>query len=190
MTLTSQALDLMHRRPGRKRQDRARRPDGKADGEMPAAIVATATAYRLKFGADEDHPLDSRYGSTIGQLHLAGLISDDQHHAAQRYLTCVVAYCQLMGIPSPHPRSCDALLAGAGLSCTDELPDERVIEIRRRFSDARRALLDAGREIGVGARVNAAVYRLVIEDRPWLELAEEEMANVRIGLNALCRAWR
>jgi len=38
--------------------------------------------------------------------------------------------------------------------------------VRRRFADLRRTLLDCGREMGIGARVNAAVYRICIEDPP------------------------
>ena len=55
-----------------------------------------------------------------------------------------------------------------------------MLAVRRRFADLRRTLLDCGREIGLGARVNAAVYRICIKDPP---LAAVE--NLRYGLNAI-----
>ncbi len=70
-------------------------------------------------------------------------------------------------------------------------PDEEVVlAVRRRFSDFRRALLDAGAEIGVGARVNAAVYRVCIEDPPLEAIAVREIENLRYGLNAIARVMR
>ncbi len=62
--------------------------------------------------------------------------------------------------------------------------------MRRRFSDFRRALLDAGREIGVGSRINAAVYRICIEDPPIDGVSIEEIENLRYGLNAIARVVR
>jgi hypothetical protein len=45
-------------------------------------------------------------------------------------------------------------------------PARPLLAVRCRFADLRRTLLDCGREIGIGARVNAAVHRLCIEAPP------------------------
>ncbi len=85
--------------------------------------------------------------------------------------------------PLPRPSS------AAGATRPD-LDDEVFLAVRRRFSDFRRALLDAGREIGVGSRINAAVYRICIEDPPIDGVSIEEIENLRYGLNAIVRVMR
>ena len=90
-----------------------------------------------------------------------------------------------MGIPLPRPAG--AALVGA----TRPDPDEAVVlAVRRRFADLRRTLLDAGAGIGVGARVNAAVYRICIEDPPIDAVSKREIENLRYGLNAVARYLR
>jgi hypothetical protein len=89
-----------------------------------------------------------------------------------------------MGIPLPRPTA-----AAAGATRRDP-PDEVVLAVRRRFSDLRRALLDCGREIGIGSRVNAAVYRICIEDPPIDAVQPVEVENLRYGLNAVARCLR
>jgi hypothetical protein len=54
----------------------------------------------------------------------------------------------------------------------------------------RRTLLDCGRELGLGARVNAAVYRICIEGPPIAAVAPAEIENLRYGLNAIARWLR
>jgi hypothetical protein len=65
-----------------------------------------------------------------------------------------------------------------------------VREIRRRFADLRRALLDCGAELGLGARVNAVVYRVCIEDWPVGAVTRQDVENLRAGLNAIHRLLR
>ena len=62
--------------------------------------------------------------------------------------------------------------------------------MRRRFSGLRRTLLDCGAEIGVGSRVNAAVYRICVEDPPIDAVQPVEIENLRYGLNAVARYLR
>jgi hypothetical protein len=62
-----------------------------------------------------------------------------------------------------------------------------VLAVCRRFADLRRTLLDCGRETGIGARVNAAVYRVRIEDPPIAAVEPAEIENLRYGLNAIAR---
>jgi hypothetical protein len=54
----------------------------------------------------------------------------------------------------------------------------------------RRTLLDCDRELGLGARVNAAVYRVCIEDPPIAAVAPVEIESLRYGLNAIARWLR
>jgi hypothetical protein len=65
-----------------------------------------------------------------------------------------------------------------------------VLAVRRRFADLRRTPLDCGREIGIGARVNAAVYRICIEDPPIAAVEPAEIENLHYGLNAIARWLR
>ena len=182
------------RRGGRPRKPDLRRdPGGRSRGESPAEIVATARAQRIRAGADPDDALNALNGSTLGILHRRwqacetdpGAISADQYNAAQAYIATVIRYCEIMGIPLPRPAG--AALVGA----TRPDPDEAVVlAVRRRFADLRRTLLDAGAGIGVGARVNAAVYRICIEDPPIDAVTKREIENLRYGLNAVARYLR
>jgi hypothetical protein len=113
----------------------------------------------------------------------SGILAD-QYHAAQAYISCVIRYCEIMGIPLPRPE------AGPVGATRRDPPDEVVLTVRRRFSDLRRTLLDCGREIGVGSRVNAAVYRICIEDPPIDAVEPAEIENLRYGLNAVARYLR
>lgn len=191
MSLAAAALDLLHRHPGRKRQTTViRRPDGKSEGEKPTEIIAVAKAYRLKFGANEDYPLHEHYGSTIGQLRLEGSISVQQLWMAGRYAEIVKQNAQLYGIPSPHPRSQDVLMAGGGLSCAADIPDDKAVEIKGKFRDCRRALLDCGQALLVGSQINRVVYGVVVENWPRRGISDRDIQNLRCGLNALERVLR
>ena len=181
------------RRGGRPRQPDRRRDTttGRSRGESPAEIVAVARAQRIKFGADPDDALNALHASTLGILHRRWQacatdpsgISPDQYHAAQAYISCVTRYCEIMGIPLPRP-------TGQLGATRPAPPDEVVLRLRRRFADLRRILLDCGKEIGVGSRVNAAVFRLCIEDPPIEAVQTAEIENLRYGLNAVARYLR
>src|SRR5689334_23837306 len=163
-------ITYVRRRGGRPRKPDRRRDTttGRSRGESPAEIVAVARAQRIKAGADPDDALNALNGSTLGILHRRWQmcatdpsgISADQYHAAQAYISCVTRYCEIMGISLPRPT------VGATGATRSDPPETMVLAVRRRFSDLRRTLLECGREIGVGARVNAAVYRICIEDPP------------------------
>jgi hypothetical protein len=180
-------------RLGRPRKAGCRRDrGGRSRGETAAEITAVARAQRVKAGADPRDALNALNGSAIGVLHLRWQmcdsdpsgISDAQYRAAQAYIAIVIRYCEIMGIPLPRP-----VVPGGGATRPD--PDGQVVlAVRRRFSDFRRALLDAGREIGVGSRVNAATYRICIEDPLVDAVSIEEIENLRYGLNAIARVTR
>ena len=181
-----------------KRRGRPRMPDRKRDargrsrGESPAEIVATARAQRIKAGADPADALNALNGTTLGILHRRwqlrptdpGGVSADQYNAAQAYIATVFHHAEIMGLPMPWP-------GGLASRPTRADPAEDVVlAVRRRFADLRRTLLDCGRELGLGARVNAAVYRICIEDPPIAAVAPAEIENLRYGLNALARYLR
>ncbi len=181
-----------HRLGRPRKAGRRRDRSGHSRGETAAEITAIARAQRVKAGADPHDALNALNGSAIGILYRRGQlcesdpggISDAQYNAAQTYVAIVLRYCEIMGIPLPRPTA-----GAAGATRPD--PDEQVVlAVRRRFSDFRRALLDAGREIGVGSRVNAAVYRICIEDPPVDGVSIEEIENLRYGLNAIARVMR
>jgi hypothetical protein len=183
------------RRSGRPRQPGRRRDatTGRSRGESTAEVVAVARAQRIKFGADPDDALNALHASTLGILHRRWQacatdpsgISADQYHAAQAYIGCVTRYCELMGIPLPRPVAADT-----GGATRGDPPDAVVLAVRRRFADLRRTLLDCGAGIGVGSRVNAAVYRICIEDPPIETVQPAEIENLRYGLNAVARHLR
>ncbi len=178
-----------HIRPGRPRLTRARRRDGRSAGELPDAVRAVAKAQRVRAGAPPDDALNALRGYALGVLRVRELISADQFRAGERYRDCVVSYCRLMGIPSPSPRALDMDAIG-GRSLTEEPSDEAILQIRRRFSDCRRVLLDAGRDLGFGARVNATVYRICIEDPPIGQVGAGEVVYLGYGLSALERLFK
>jgi hypothetical protein len=188
-------IDPIPHRFGRPRKADRRRDlaSGRSRGETAAEITAVARAQRVKAGADPDEALNALNGSTLGILYRRsqmcasdpGGICAAQYSAAQSYISIVVRYCEIMGVPLPRPSA----LAAAGATRPD--PDEQVVlAVRRRFADFRRALLDAGRELGVGSRVNAAVYRICFEDPPIDAVSIEEIENLRYGLNAIARVMR
>jgi hypothetical protein len=183
-------------RPGRPRAANVKRGlDGNSDGERAADVVTVAKAYRVRAGAAEGDALNHLHATTIGILHHRWQadhgepsgVSESQYHAAQRYLGYVVANARLLGIPSPHPRSAALGLAGTGQSCDDDPDPAWAAKIRNRFRDCRRVLLDCGAALGLGSRVNAIVYAVVVEDRKLGDLARQDIQNLRCGLNALAR---
>jgi hypothetical protein len=189
-------MQIRHIRRGGRPRAPGRRRDattGRSRGESPAEIVAVARAQRIKLGAGPDDALDALLATTLGMLHRRWQacatdpsgISPDQYHAAQAYIGCVTRYCEIMGIPLPRPAGGDRAGATRG-----DPPDHVVLAVRRRFADLRRTLLDCGREIGVGSRVNAAVYRICIEDPPLESVQPAEIENLRYGLNAVARYLR
>jgi hypothetical protein len=185
-------IKRLTRRGGRpRRHDLRRDATGRSRGESVAEIVAVARAQRIKAGADPEDALNELHASTLGILHRRWQccatdpsgISVDQYNAAQAYISCVTRYCEIMGIPLPRP-------AGVAGATRADPPDEVVLRLRRRFADLRRILLDCGKEIGVGSRVNAAVFRICIEDPPIEAVQPVEIENLRYGLNAVARYLR
>jgi len=192
MSLSTPA-PIAPRRRGRPRKPASRRDArGINRGETVAEITAVARAQRIKAGAPANDALNALWGTAVGALHRRWQldegdphgISAEQYRAALAYVSVTIRYCELMGIPLPRP-------AGAEEGATRPDPDDdTVLRVRRRFADFRRALLDAGAALGLGSRVNAAVYRVCIEDPPLAEVAPSEVERLRYGLNAIARVMR
>ncbi|HEY8343366.1 MAG TPA: hypothetical protein VIK75_10310 [Calditerricola sp.] len=101
---------------------------------------------------------DSRLGSALGQLHVAGLITDEQHEAGLAVARVWTAWARLADCPSRHPQAiglpvatspdADALplskdelaaLYEAGM----ETPDERWDRLTKTMERLRAAVRDA-----------------------------------------------
>jgi hypothetical protein len=201
MSLSEQALDLLHRQPGRKRIS-SRRPEAERDHRPvePAHVIqGPALAIRIKhMGATADNAKDENHATTLGQMLLRWKanqtdpsgISRDQFTAAGDYRRVVVSHHRLMGVPSANPRATDLLCPGKGIDCSPE-PDQEVIDrIRGEFRNCRRVLLDCGAEVGAGSRINKLVYAVCIEDVHISTLQWFDFGNLRNGLNALARYFK
>lgn len=155
--------------------------------------VSVVAAQRAARGIAPGSLLDPLAGYPIGRMRLVGQmgdaacgISEKQFLAAQSYSKIIHRNATLMGFASPHPIALDMNGSG-GAGCGPD-PDDKVIwGARGKARDCRRVLLDAGAQIGVGARVNATVYAVVIEQRDEMTLSEDERGWLRVGLNALDR---
>ena len=193
MTLSTEAL--LHMQPGRRRhphvkRDRTETYSQRSRGERPVDVVAVAKAYRIKNGANPENALNDLHGSTIGQLRLEGAISEEQLYTAQRYATIVIQNARLFGIPSPHPRALDLLMANKGQSCVVDMSEEEANLIKGRFRDCRRELLDCGKDLLVGSAVNRIVYGVVVEDWPISRMQAGDLQNLRCGLNVLGKTMK
>ena len=196
MTITEAAITLLHQGAGRKRI-RHRRPEAERDHRTvePAHVIrAPAVSIRIRHcGASAENALDEHHATIIGRLFLRGQanntdpsgISGPQFAAAEDYRRCVFRYHRIMGIPSPHCRTSDLGVASAGLSCMPESDTAEANTIKGEFRNCRRVLLDAGNSIGQGSRINAIVYKVVIEDG-----ACYDFGNLKVGLNALARYFK
>lgn len=189
MSLSEQAL--LHQRPGRKRARGVRRgADGISDGEPAHVVKSIVTQQRIRAGARPEDAESYLYSFTIGRLFYEDAISQEQFHTADSYLRCVIDNARIYGIPSPHPRAHDMLRVSAGSSCAAEPDPDLVAEIKGKFRDARRTLLDCGRGLGIGGEVNRVTYGAVVLDWPMGMLMSGELQNLRCGLNSLRMVFR
>lgn len=192
--MTMGALQLGTRKMGRprahgRRRDTTGRSRGPVDAQNMDAVVKL---QRMKLGATAEDAGNALWGTCLGQLHRRwqiyredpGGISADQYNAGQSYIQAIFRYAQVMGLPLPWP-------PGFNTGATGAFPDEEAIQVARsRFRDLRSILLDCGASLGVGSRINAAVYRICIEDPPIGTVYPAEIENLRYGLNAIARYLR
>lgn len=199
MSLTSQALDLMHRRPGRRRIA-DRRPGAERDHRAvePAHIVkATVIAQRARMVGDDDAD-NPRASYCLGRLFLAGRNSPDdplsirpaQFAAGERYAGIALRHASIMGYQTGSPRAATFDLAAGGSSCRQDPDEAMILDVRRQWSDVYRTLMDAGRELRRGPYVGIATYDICLDRISYEALDEGRVGDLRTGLNALCRMWR
>ena len=182
----------------RKKPSVLRDASGKSLGEPPELVRAVALAQRLREVGPE-HAANPLAGHALGRLRLLHQphgpqdpcsISPEQYAAGERYAVIAARHAAIMGYATGSPRSVAFGLLAAGVSCLEE-PDEAVIHsVRREFADCYRALMDAGRAIGQGAKVALVTYDTCLERRSFESLGRADIGNLKVGLNALARLFR
>ncbi len=182
-----------HKKPG-VRRDTA----GKSRGESTEQIRAVALAQRMR-DVGAEHAANPLAGHALGRLRLRHQpygpqdpcsISPEQYEAGERYAVIAVRHAAIMGYATGSPRAAAFGLLAAGASCGEE-PDEAVIlAVRREFADCYRALMDAGRAIGQGAKVALVTYDTCLDRRSFESLTRADIGNLKVGLNALARLFR
>jgi len=171
---------------------------GKSRGEPPYLVRAVALAQRLRAVAPAhvDNPLA---GHALGRLRLRHQphgpqdprsISQEQFEAGERYAVIATHHATIMGYATGSPRSAPLEVAASGPACREEPEEAVVLRVRRRFADCYRALMDAGRGIGQGAKVALVTYDICLDRRAMESLTAAELGNLKVGLNALARLFR
>jgi hypothetical protein len=198
------------KRRGRKpKSDVSRFPCGKVREENPESVIAVAVAHRVRDGVKYEDAVvrDERTrqvvganplaGFTLGRLYQrgraddAGGISRAQYEAGCMYAQIVHQHAAIMGYSLGSPKSPGFESVG-GVSLRPEPDEEVILRARRKFSDCYRALMDVGKELGVGTRVATITYDACLDRATFVSLQVDEAAlgNLRAGLNALVRIFR
>jgi hypothetical protein len=122
-------------------------------------------------------------GYALGRFLYANEIDQKQHDAGMYFAWLWRANAKVRGWPSPNVRAIDYGATLAGLSTHPEGSDEWVRDIRRKWEDAYRFILDAQKDFGP---VFEILKRTLVEDIGPRNM--DELGNLRIGLNAIDRA--
>jgi hypothetical protein len=81
-------------------------------------------------------------------------------------------------------------LSPPGQSCLRE-PDEAVIlEIRRRWSDCYRALMDTGVALRRGVKIALTCWDVCINNRNIKQMSASDFSDLRAGLNAMAQVLK
>jgi len=182
----------------RKKSSAQRDAAGKSRGEPAELVRAVALAQRVREVGPE-HANNPLAGHALGRLRLRHQphgpqdpcsISPEQYEAGERYAVIAARHAAIMGYVTGSPRAAAFGLLAAGASCLEE-PDEAVIlAVRREFADCYRALMEAGRAIGQGAKVALVTYDACLDRRAFESLTRRDIGNLKVGLNALARLFR
>lgn len=168
--------------------------------EREARKVALAGRARHT-GLRADQAADPSAATPYGVLYLQGELRMAQRDAATAYQEIVTRAYALKGLPVPHIHSAAAAWMAIGTaSSTAEPGDETVKRAWQKYHAVCDALMAAGRETGTtrGVPDAQACKRIVhqlcfVMDRNirYRPLSEEELGNLRCGLNAVHKAlWR
>jgi len=211
-------VSAMMTRAGRKRKPGVRRSaSGKSRGEPEDTIRGVALAYRAKeieaaglgdYIARQAHIRDARSdgdpladplnGFALGLLRQRQKasredptgITQTQYDAGEKWANLCRAHAAIMGYALGSVRSPSLSLSPPGQSCLRE-PDEAVIlEIRRRWSDCYRALMDTGVALRRGVKIALTCWDVCINNRNIKHMSASDFGDLRAGLNALAKVLK
>ncbi len=181
---------------GRKRKSGSRYACGKIKREeTEREAMATALAARQRhYGVTGKQARDERLGTSLGRLVLRKLISDTQYQAGVAFGELYQRHHIVMGLPTPSPRSVAGVLINEGIfgSAASEHTLELIDRLRQRFQDATDALdqCDRDNRFLPGGRPTLLIYRVVCADEETKTWRNEDIGNLRFGLNALARVFK
>ncbi len=184
---TAVPVTYRHKR-GRPRKVNVRRTaNGKSLGEDHSLCVVFSQPHRA--GAKD--PNSSLLGYPLGRLCLSRQISEFHHRVGNEWGILVRAYAASIGARIGSPKSGSALSdagkvahafsADAGTHGAEEY-ERRCVRLRTRYNACFERLIELGRVMGTGRQIIIAVRRVCIEEQ---YPSEEELGDLRIGLNAL-----
>jgi hypothetical protein len=205
-------------RTGRKRKANVIRDSaGRSRGETEDSIRSVALAYRARELAEaglghyfankvhrrrgergSGHSLaDPLNGSTLGLLRQRNKasrgdpsgINQAQFDAGEKWAGLCRRHAQIMGYPIGTTRSTPLELIG-GRSCVPDADDDVALDIRRRWSDCYRALMDAGVSLRRGVHVALICWEVCVNNRNIRHMGAQDFGDLRAGLNALARVMR
>jgi hypothetical protein len=205
-------------RAGRKRKTNVIRDHaGRSRGETEDSVRSVALAYRAREMKEaglghylarklhqqrrersSGHPLaDPLNGSTLGLLRQRNKafrgdpsgINQAQFEAGEKWAALCRQHAQIMGYPIGTTRATPLEVIG-GRSCVPDADDEEALDIRRRWSDCYRALMDEGVSVRRGVHVALICWDVCVNNRDIRHMGAQDFGDLRAGLNALARVMR
>lgn len=171
-------------RPRKKLKENVRRhPSGeivRADmGEKPEDVIRVAVNQPHRKGEK-----DPRAGYAHGRMRLGDVINQRQYEAAEVFMKRAVAYMALVSGSLPRFPSISADMVARGISCTADLTDERIAQVRSDYAEIQDALSDGGLHHGG----NVLLVRVCLMDRDLSSLSE--IGEFRCALNLIAHRLR
>lgn len=168
--------------------------------EDPEAVTATAEEARIRqlLGVEvwqasrrnERDLIEIRskirnplLGYALGRFLYGREIDQKQHDAGLYFAWLWRANAKIRGWPFPNVRAIDYGASSGGISTHPESSPEFIMDIRRKWEDAYRFIMDAQTDFGP---IFEILKRTLVEDIGPRD--EEELGNLRIGLNAINQA--
>jgi hypothetical protein len=121
------------------------------------------------------------FGYALGRLLYSREVDQKQHDAGEWFIAIYRANARFRGWPDPNPKSIGGEMVSRGISCHPDDSPEWQRDMRRRFEDAYREIMDAAKDHG--EKVYEDLRRVLIEDLP-----PSDPGLVRVGLNAVNKA--
>lgn len=179
-------------RSGRKRKVTGREPSGAPQracrAERRDAVMGTAMEQPHRRWLPEASRLDQRAESALGRLFLAGLITEPECWAGERFRTLLREFHVVMA--SPVTVSTAAVMVANGVETPaeadhlaaerPETEEERAERVLRMFGSAKQRLS----RLECGGRAVRDIDALVMRD-----VVPHRLDAVRAGLRALAKMW-